>query len=111
MKKAWEAIRKPGGLPRKRAVVVIGKQPISSIWALGPTVFINENTGMCTNVSNNKNHTLISDYAGEVVDPDTSEFIWLGNISDPLMKFPSTKAVPTILLPLATDFHRRRLHQ
>ncbi len=39
-----------------------------------------------------------------MVDPQTSEFLWLGNISDPLMKLPSTKAAPIVLLPLATDF-------
>ena len=46
MMKAREAIQQPGGLPRKTAVVILGRQPMSHIWALGPDVFIDEQTGV-----------------------------------------------------------------
>jgi len=45
MMKAKETIRRPGGLPKKMAVTILGKQPNSTIWALGPDLFIDEVTG------------------------------------------------------------------
>jgi len=45
MIKSKEAIRCPGGLPKKMAVTILGKQPNSAIWALGPDLFIDEVTG------------------------------------------------------------------
>ena len=45
MMKARKAMHSPGGLVRKCAVTVLGKQPGSSIWALGPDIFIDEDTG------------------------------------------------------------------
>ena len=45
MKKAKEAFSRPDGLPKKIAVTVLGKQPGSTIWALGPDFFIEETSG------------------------------------------------------------------
>lgn len=46
MKKAKDALNRPGGLPKKKAVTILGKQPGSTIWALGPDIFIEETTGL-----------------------------------------------------------------
>ena len=45
MKKAREALRSTTGLPMKQAVTILGKQPDSTIWALGPNLFIDDTTG------------------------------------------------------------------
>ena len=46
MKKAKDALNHPEGLPKKKAVTILGKQPCSTIWALGPDFFIEETTGL-----------------------------------------------------------------
>ena len=46
MMKARKAMHSPGGLAQKCAVTVLGKQPGSSFWVLGPDIFIDEETGM-----------------------------------------------------------------
>ena len=43
--KACEAITQPGGLAKWHAVSVLGKQPRSSIWVLGPGMSINRDIG------------------------------------------------------------------
>ena len=45
MKKTQKAMRCPEGLPRKKAIVVLGQQPNSNIWALGPDLLIDGCTG------------------------------------------------------------------
>ena len=45
MKKAKEAFNCSGGVPKKIAVTILGKQPGSTIWALGPEFFIDETSG------------------------------------------------------------------
>ena len=45
MRKVRQAARQEGGLPRKKAVTVLGKQPDSCLWALGPNLLIDETTG------------------------------------------------------------------
>ena len=45
MKKTKEAISRPGGLPKKKAVSILGKQPGSTVWALGPDLFLDETDG------------------------------------------------------------------
>ena len=45
MHKARLAREQPGGLPKKTAVTILGRQPGSNIWALGPLMFIDELTG------------------------------------------------------------------
>ena len=85
MLKAHETIRKPGGLPKRRAVTALGKHPGSLIWAVGPNIFINGDTG-------------------ELFDAMTCEYVWLDRIYDPPMKLLSTKCAPQVSLPLSQNF-------
>lgn len=46
MKKGKDALSRPGGLVKKKAVTILGKQPGSTIWALGHDLFIDETTDL-----------------------------------------------------------------
>jgi len=41
---------------------------------------------------------------GNAVDPESSEYIWLGSICDPLLNLPTTSVVQKIWLPLTNNF-------
>lgn len=43
-------------------------------------------------------------FLGSSIEPNSCQFIWLGNICDPALKLPSASIAPVIHFPLATDF-------
>ena len=88
------------GLPKKTAVTILGRQPDSHVWALGPSLFIDELTGKVTYV---QGYAIDVIYCalGSFIDPDQCPYVWLGNICDPILKVPSVH--PHILTPLSTD--------
>ena len=48
MAKARQSLCDGRGIPKKKGVTVFGRQPGSSIWAISPDVFIDEQTGNYT---------------------------------------------------------------
>ena len=45
MAKARQSFHNGSGIPKKKGVTIFGRQPDSSIWAISPDIFIDEQTG------------------------------------------------------------------
>lgn len=52
MTKAKQSLSDRRGIPKKKGVTVFGRQLESSIWAISPEIFIDEQTGMFTGTCN-----------------------------------------------------------
>ena len=50
MKKDKEASNLLDQIPKKKAVTILGKQPGSNIWVLGPNFFVDEATGQLLHI-------------------------------------------------------------